>query len=354
MSSAPIASFENTHIRSKFREYARDQRLECRMKAKDSLRIGLGQIKEEVKALESLETKDVIGMAGRIKRRKHATTEDMRRLSVAFLQGNDNINAFAGIPGAIQVLVKELTGPHIQRQIDAIECLCNLSLGEAHVSEKIASLAGSYIVTYLDGKEERLKRSCLWTLANILATCEKACKILLQMQLVPKLWRVYNDSNSCQEDAGICLNLVVTEHLQYVSTEDRNYIAQNLHKKNLGDPATEYFMYIIYQLEIVGENHELGAQQAECLLHFIDALLTSVDSFCVIYGVRVLANLLALGDPKLIGRLADPQNFVKALNQLFALRDSNLSLDLMRLLKNFLLLNITDSNLILDVLQVYV
>jgi len=113
---------ENILLRSKIRGYARDQRLECRIKAKDALRIGLGQVKEEVAALESLDTKDVTGMAGRIKRRKHATSEDLCRLSLAFLQGNDNINAFAIIPGAIQVLVKELTGQFIILQ-ELYSCL---------------------------------------------------------------------------------------------------------------------------------------------------------------------------------------------------------------------------------------
>ncbi|XP_016974171.1 uncharacterized protein LOC108040962 [Drosophila rhopaloa] len=354
MASNPTSPLENTILRSKIRENARDQRLECRAKAKDSLRIGLGQVKKEVAALESLDTKDVIGLAGRIKRRKHATSEDLCRLSLAFLQGNDNINAFAAIPGAIQVLVKELTGPHIQQQINAVECLCNLSLGEAHVSEKIASLAGSYMVTYLDGKEERLKRSCLWTLANILATCDKAGKILLQMQLVPKCWRLFNDSSGCQEDAGTCLFLIATHCLHHVSAEDRRYIADNLHSKNPKDSGSKYFMYIVHQLDIVGQDHELGAQQAECLLHFFEETLsTPVDSLGLIYGVRVMANLMALGDPKLIGRLADPQNFINALNQLFALRSSQLHSDLIRLLKNFLLLNILDSKLLLDSLNIY-
>ncbi|XP_026835349.1 uncharacterized protein LOC6543458 [Drosophila erecta] len=344
---------EGTFLRNKIRGYARDQRVECRMKAKDSLRIGLGQVKQEVAALE-MGTKDVIGMASRIKRRKHATSEDLCRLSLGFLQGNDNINAFAAIPGAIQVLVKELTGPHIQRQTDAVECLCNLSLGEAHVSDKIVTLAGSYMVTYLDGKAERLKRSCLWTLANILGTCEKAGRVLLQMQLLPKLWRLYSDPNGCQEDTAICLSLVATHCLQHVSDEDRRYIAQNMPEKIPDQPGNEYFMYIVHQLEIVKQEHKLGAQQAEYLVRFFEATLAPpADRLSLIYGVRVMANLVALGDPSLIGALADPQNLVKTLNQLFVLRDPDLSLDSMRLLKNYLQLNVADSNLLLDSLHIY-
>ncbi|KAH8333601.1 hypothetical protein KR059_001163, partial [Drosophila kikkawai] len=350
-------------LRSKNRVYDREQRQECRIQAKDSLRLGLGQIKKEVATLEDLGIKDVLGLASRIKRRKHATSEDLYRLALAFLQGNENINAFAAIPGAIQVLVKELSGPHIQRQIDAVECLCNLSLGEAHVSEKIATLAGSYMVTYLDGKEERLKHSCLWTLANILATCNKAAQTLLQMQLVSKLWKLYttpaSEPSGCQEDAGICLFMVATHALEHVNVEERKYLTQHLHEKRLGDPASEYFMYIVHQLEVVRPDHGLGVQQAEGLVNFFGASLlcqdlsSFSDKLSLFYGVRVLGNLAAMGDATLLGVLANPEHFVSVLNRLFALREAQLSKDLMRLLRNFLELNICDSNLVLDRLEIY-
>ncbi|KAH8248604.1 hypothetical protein KR032_001313, partial [Drosophila birchii] len=364
MSSTPDSLSENSALRSKIRGYDREQRQECRIQAKDSLRLGLGQIKEEVATLEDLGIKDVLGLASRIKRRKHATSEDLYRLALAFLQGNENINAFAAIPGAIQVLVKELSGPHIQRQIDAVECLCNLSLGEAHVSEKIASLAGSYMVTYLDGKEERLKHACLWTLANILATCDKAAQILLQMQLVSKLWKLYTAPASepgggCQEDAGTCLFLVATHALQHVSAEERKFLAQHLHEKRPEDPGSEYFMYIVHQLELVAADLGLGVQQAESLVNFFGASLScgEFSSFpqklSLLYGVRVLANLAAMGDASLLGILANPEHLVTVLNQLFALREAQLSADLMRLLRNFLELNICSANLVLDRLEVY-
>lgn len=250
-----------------------------------------------------------------------------------------------------------LTGSDIQKQIDSAECLCNLSLGEGHVAEKISSLAGSYMVTYLDGKEGRLKRSCLWTLANILATSEKAAQQLLQMQLVPKLWKLYageGASAGFQEDAGICLHLISTHAAHHVSGEDREYIAYHLFSMRPEDPGSEYLMYIIHQLEIVELHHGLENQQAECLVNFFVASLGSqAESLPVSYGVRVVANLMAFNNPALIGVLADDNIFVPALNKLFALRDPRLNMDLMRMLRNYLNLNLLDSNLVLDRLQVY-
>ncbi|SPP79868.1 uncharacterized protein LOC117582314 [Drosophila guanche] len=356
MNSPPLPSrTEDSMLRLKIRSYAKEQRQVLRTSATDALRFGLGQIWNEISELENLSAKDVSGLAARIKRRKHATAEDMYRLSHAFLQGNENINTFAGIPGAMQVLVKELSGANIQRQIDAAECFCNLSLGDAHVSEKIAALAGSYLVTYLDGKEQRLKRSCLWTLANILETCTKAAKTLLQMQLVPKLWKLYtappDDLNKFQTDAGTCLRLIATHSGGLVSDLDRGYIVEHLEEMSLEAQGSEYFMYILFQLEIVHAKRELSVQQAESLVNFFVGSLDS--SWSAIYGVRVMVNLLANGESQLLGCLAAPEQFLAVLNRLFALRNANLNCDLLRLLKNYLSLNLVDSNLLLEQLKVY-
>lgn len=103
----------DTALRLRIREYARQQRKELRTNTTDALRFGLGQIKDKISELENLGIKDVQGMASRIKRRKHATGEDMYRLSHAFLQGNENITAFAEVQGATQVIIKEFTGSYI-------------------------------------------------------------------------------------------------------------------------------------------------------------------------------------------------------------------------------------------------
>lgn len=97
-------------LREKIREYTKSHREQLRANSLDSLRFGIGEIKARIQELENLTEKDVTGLAGRIKRRKHATNEDMYRLSHAFLQDEKNIETFNKIPGAIQVLVKELTG----------------------------------------------------------------------------------------------------------------------------------------------------------------------------------------------------------------------------------------------------
>ncbi|XP_030382805.1 uncharacterized protein LOC115630410 isoform X1 [Scaptodrosophila lebanonensis] len=284
--------------------------------------------------------------------------DDMYRLSYAFLQGNENINAFADKQGAVQVLVKELTGIDLTRRFDAAECFCNFSLGEAHVCEKIATLAGTYLVTYMDIKEPRLKRSCLWTLANILSTSNKATTTLLQMQLVPKLWKLYtapaDDLNVYQEDAAICLYLIATSAADLLSSEDRRYIAEHVHEKCASGPASEYYMHIIFQTEILRLEQELCLRNSKNLLSFVETCLqgdfkTPTEKFKVIYAVRVFTNIVAtftcIDNAKLI------KNLVETLKRLFALQDESLTMDLLRLVKN--IMNLQQSDKLLDHLQVH-
>lgn len=105
--------------------------------------------------------------------------------------------------------------------------MCNLSLGQAPVCEKISSLAGSYLVTYLHTTETQLLRLCLWTLANILATGHKGASTLMQMQVLPQLWKLYTDDEIAdsladfREDAAICLQ-IIAQNSETLKSEDRS------------------------------------------------------------------------------------------------------------------------------------
>jgi hypothetical protein len=96
---------------------------------------------------EILTENDVVGLCGRIKRRKHATEEDLIKLGTAFYQNEANISAFMKITGAINVIIKEFIG-HSDRQFLVAQVLCNLSLSDACCS-KIATFSGAYLMVYL-------------------------------------------------------------------------------------------------------------------------------------------------------------------------------------------------------------
>lgn len=94
---------------------------------------------------ELISEHDIHGLCSRIKRRKAADDEDLRKLGSAFIQSEENIIAFIRVTGAINVIVKEFTGNDRNQQILAAQCICNLSLGNDICCFKLATFAGSYL-----------------------------------------------------------------------------------------------------------------------------------------------------------------------------------------------------------------
>lgn len=92
------------------------KRYEERSKYADSVRVGVEELSDFLKEMELITEEDIAGMALRIKRRRHADEADLNRLSHAFLQSPDNSIAFVNIPGALDVLIKELTGKLITKK----------------------------------------------------------------------------------------------------------------------------------------------------------------------------------------------------------------------------------------------
>ncbi|XP_075152258.1 uncharacterized protein LOC142226246 [Haematobia irritans] len=354
-------------LREKIREYTKRHREQVRADTSDSLRFQLGEIKEYIKELDNLSEKDVTGLAARIKRRKHATEEDMYRLSHAFLQDAKNIEVFSKTTGALQVLIKELTGNNAERQISAAECLCNLSLGEAPVCEKISSFTGSYLVTFLKSKESQLVRLSLWTIANILSTGYKGGLILMKMKLLPQLWKMYcNDEigdplYDYRVDAALCLQQIALTAKNILGEEDRNFILQHVTDKNASDLGSEYHLQIVFHTFFSHQElvERLNESERQYLLNFslfnvynTNYFNTGNDHLKIIYSVRVLSDLLVaqpLIYSSLLQQLSSNWNsdIVALLNKLFAFKNSQLSKESLWLLKNILVLqkqNQTDAN----------
>lgn len=343
-------------LREKIRDYTKKHREQIRADALDSLRFELGEIKTRIQELEDLSEKDVTGLAARIKRRKHATVEDMYRFSHAFLQDAKNIEAFIKITGALQILVKELTGNDAERQLSAAECLCNLSLGASPVCDKIASQAGSYLVTYLHSNESQLVRLCLWTIANVLATCHKGSLTLLKMQLLPQLWKMYCDdevadlNSDYREDAAICLQLIALNAEHLLTQEDRFFVLQQMADKSPTCVACEYHMQIVFltlfsQPDLVAS---INPADSLYLLNYALLNLNNTNNFItepqrlkIVFSVRILSNLL-VAQPLLYSTLllqvscVWKSSVIALLNKLFAFHDQHLMQESLWLLKNIL------------------
>ncbi|XP_059222042.1 uncharacterized protein LOC106093750 [Stomoxys calcitrans] len=355
-STSPKTTVPTTLLREKVREYTKRHREQIRADVSDSLRFQLGEIKARIKELENLSEKDVAGLAARIKRRKHATEEDMYRLSHAFLQDAKNIETFSKITGALQVLVKELTGNDAERQLSAAECICNLSLGESPVCEKIAAAAGSYMVTYFHSKESQLVRLCLWTIANILATGEKASLTVMRMKLLPQLWKMYCDEEivgvdlDYRMDTAVCLQLIALNAENLLTEEDRHFLFEHVTDKNPNSVAGEFHLQIVF-LTLFPNPQMVATLDAGAMQYLLNYSLININNtndfstesqrLKLFYAVRILCNLLVL-QPLLYSTLllqiscVWKSDIIGLLNKLFAFHNADLTDESLWLMKNLL------------------
>lgn len=157
-----------------------------RFKLNDSLR---GLLWEEE---SSLKPEDISALAKRIKRKKSADQNDLISLSNGFLQNPKNISTFLMITGAVNILIKELSGA--QRLLSA-EAICNLAMGDSVCGEKLAKFDGPYLLTMSESEDDLLAQTCLWTLYNLLTSGTQATKILIAQKILPKMINIFQDNS---------------------------------------------------------------------------------------------------------------------------------------------------------------
>lgn len=157
MSSDQLAASDAVeHLRENVRLNLQITRNERRHQKVDSIRIGIGEFSKTFADVQTFSEDDVLALANRIKQQKHAKSDNLIQLSHAFLQSSENIQCFLKVTGALNVLVKELTGHDTNTQMLAAEVMCNLSLGSEVSSEKVALCAASYLITFLKSPNEWL------------------------------------------------------------------------------------------------------------------------------------------------------------------------------------------------------
>ncbi|XP_050077953.1 uncharacterized protein LOC126564874 [Anopheles maculipalpis] len=196
------------HIRIQKRYELKWEQKTHRKKELDRNRAGLGELHHSIGVIEHISEQEIKGLASRIKRRKRCDPLDLVRLSYGFQQSRENISHFIRTTGAINVIVKELTGHDYNLQLLAAECLCNLSLGDDVCCEKIANFAGTYLIALAENPNCRpLQQTCFWTLQNIVGSSPKGSKLLFSQGLVVVLVRLLSTVTDQEAADDIILTL---------------------------------------------------------------------------------------------------------------------------------------------------
>lgn len=218
----PVVARPEPRHRELLRSETRWDRQRHRKAELDVNRAGLGELLHEVQQIENVSGQEIKGLASRIKRRKHADAKDLVKLSYGFQQSGENISEFVRITGAINVLVKEFTGHDSDLQLLAGECLCNLTLGDDVCCEKVATFAGTYLITFLENvNNKRLNHLCIWTIQNIISSGKKSMQVLHSQGVTATLCRLLEETenNELLQDILLAISLILAHDNEFLSNE---------------------------------------------------------------------------------------------------------------------------------------
>lgn len=97
-------------VRDSVRKNVHEARSKHRHDEIDGFRVAPNELLNHSIDLQSFDRDDILIIVKTMKKNKHAKTAELLKLSHAFLQNTDNIQAFLNTTGAMNVLIKELTG----------------------------------------------------------------------------------------------------------------------------------------------------------------------------------------------------------------------------------------------------
>ncbi|XP_058822969.1 uncharacterized protein LOC131684272 [Topomyia yanbarensis] len=270
----------------------------------DINRAGLGEMLQEVQEIENLACQEIKGLASRIKRRKHADVKDLLKLSYGFQQSAENISTFLRITGSINVIVKELTGQSSDLQQLAGECLCNLTLGDEVCCEKVATFAGTYLMTFLENLNNRpLNCTCIWTLQNIISSGTKAMKVLHSQGIVARFIHLLAETGYDELYAEILLaiDLILEYGFDFISEETILTKLLPIISSKKPQPSS---LKVLYKSLFLVRFETIEPSTLQLITsHSVDSLalllvMNAHTDHCVetVLAVRILANLIAKND----------------------------------------------------------
>ncbi|XP_070506888.1 uncharacterized protein [Chironomus tepperi] len=239
---------------------------------------------------EILTESDVTGLCSRIKRRKHATEEDLIKLATAFYQNEANISAFMKITGAINVIVKEFIG-HSDRQFLTAQVLCNLSLSDA-CCPKIATFAGAYLMMYLRNvTQTSFIRVCIWTLQNLVSSNNhKTLDILMSQELLQNtLYLTDSGDKEIQHEALQLLDLIVERKWSSLGMDEKDRVIENLLDYISTHPSDHIALQCLYHTGFYLEKESLVKVIKLMLLNLINSSLNDDNEKSLYFSVKILS-----------------------------------------------------------------
>ncbi|XP_015373893.1 PREDICTED: uncharacterized protein LOC107168868 [Diuraphis noxia] len=230
-------------------------------------------------------------LALEIKNKKQITVKQLRLLRNGFLCGTDFVSVFIRVQGAADSLLHLATSKNEEVQLAAIECFCNMSLGDKRICLKLTKLITSYLMMYINHLNYNISAMCIWTLGNLSDSSPGSCKIIQSHKFFDAL--VDRLQNSfCDEvifNTFYALRLFLKNYLPHLQIEDLNKLLLACYERL--NTWKESF-WIVYQISCY---RGMILHHSECMEHLLNALNEDIiDITCLVPILRTFSNIIAL------------------------------------------------------------
>ncbi|XP_050537144.1 uncharacterized protein LOC126903168 [Daktulosphaira vitifoliae] len=239
---------------------------------------------------DTFSLRDVRLIALKIKSRKCVTKNLLKLLKHALLNGQDYILEFFRCQGATDSLLHYTSSKDDDIKLAAIECFCNMALGDQKTCIKLAKLITPYLMIHINSLNFNVSSMSIWTLGNLSGSSEKVCEVLENQNVFIALVNCLRIS-TCDEvikNTFYALKLMLKNFISHLKIEP---LVELLHLcVKLSDTWKESF-WIIYQISCL-ENSKLFYE--DLMKHLFNLIHSDIctDIVCLVPILRTLGNIV--------------------------------------------------------------
>ncbi|XP_046998236.1 transmembrane and coiled-coil domain-containing protein 6 isoform X2 [Schistocerca americana] len=257
-----------TIIRSNLREQRIHERDERRQEIVNHRR-ALGELNLSDRIVSATEITD---LANKLKCKK-ITLQDMKILKQALIQSNKT--------------------PY---KLEAINCCCNLALGNEKVGMQLTKAFAPYLISQLDCFSHVFLDICLWTLGNLAGSGVKPWSILKTQGLLPKILQLIA-MGSVIQSAVYALMMYTRTGITFLEDHELESIAVESCPLMSTEPTVNWVIYLLScteKCDIIMLKNSVVSKASSLLLELLRKLASeneSNDIVTVTALLRIIGNL---------------------------------------------------------------
>ncbi|VVC33072.1 Armadillo-type fold,Armadillo-like helical [Cinara cedri] len=228
-----------------------------------------------------------------VRKKPRITVNDFKLLKHGLLNGQEFILAFCHTHGAVDSLLHCASSKNEAVKLVAIECFCNMALGNKKTCIKLANLITPYFMVYINSFNFNISSVSIWTLGNLSGSDEDSCRLLQNQNLFGALIDRLK-SSTCDEvilNTFYALKLFLKTYIYHLKNEELNELLHIcLERLNSWNES----FWIVYQISCRQDCAMLDQNLIKRLFLCIHTDEDMLDIKCIVSIIRTFGNIIAM------------------------------------------------------------